>query len=73
MGPIKVLSFLAQILVLIGALNWGLVGYFGIDAVHVLFPKGYVNTAYITIGAAALFLVSARILTIGMPLVFGKI
>jgi len=73
MGPVKVLSLFAQLLVLVGALNWRLVGYFGVDAVQVLLPKAYMRTAYITIGAAALFLVAARIMALGMPLMLGKI
>jgi uncharacterized membrane protein YuzA (DUF378 family) len=73
MGPVKVLSTFAQLLVLIGALNWGLVGYFGVDAVEVLLPKAYVRTAYIAVGASALFLVLSRIMALGMPFVFGKI
>jgi uncharacterized membrane protein YuzA (DUF378 family) len=73
MGPLKVLSTLAQLLVLIGALNWGLVGYFGVDAVEVLLPKAYVRTGYIAVGAAALFLVLARIFALAAPMMLGKI
>jgi uncharacterized membrane protein YuzA (DUF378 family) len=73
MGPLKILSILAQVLVLIGALNWGLVGYFGVDAVEVLLPKGYVRTGYIAVGAAALFLVLARIFALAAPMMLGKI
>lgn len=73
MGPLKVLSILAQVLVLIGALNWGLIGYFGVDAVEVLMPKAYVRTTYIAVGAGALFLVLARILALAAPIALGKV
>jgi uncharacterized membrane protein YuzA (DUF378 family) len=50
----------AQLLVLIGALSWGLIGYSKIDAVVMIFPRQFVNTVYITIGIAALFLITQR-------------
>ncbi len=54
------LTNVAQLLVLIGALSWGLIGYSKIDAVVMIFPRQVVNTVYITIGIAALFLITQR-------------
>ncbi len=52
------LIFIAKILVIIGALNWGLVGLFNLDLVERLF--GHMSTVtriiYILVGVSALFL-----------------
>ena len=34
----KITNFIALTLVVIGALNWGLIGFFGYDVVTALFP-----------------------------------
>ncbi|TCT14959.1 hypothetical protein EDC18_104109 [Natranaerovirga pectinivora] len=57
----KTLDYIALILVLIGAINWGLVGFFNFDLVAALF--GGVNTAfsrviYAIIGIAGLYAIS---------------
>ena len=51
----KIISLIATILVLFGALNWGLVGLFGIDAVVKLFGAGTLATkvTYDLIGLSA--------------------
>jgi uncharacterized membrane protein YuzA (DUF378 family) len=57
------LGWLAEILVLIGALNWGLVGAFGIDAVAKLFGVGTpAKIVYLIIGVAALYLLIFAVL-----------
>jgi uncharacterized membrane protein YuzA (DUF378 family) len=56
------LNFLAQILVLVGALNWGLVGAFNVDAVKQLIPYSYVKTVYVLVGLAALYLILCRLM-----------
>ncbi|MCB1181025.1 MAG: DUF378 domain-containing protein [Chlamydiia bacterium] len=33
----KVISWIAMILVVIGALNWGMIGFFGLDVVGMIF------------------------------------
>lgn len=33
----KVINIIALVLVIIGALNWGLLGFFGLDLVHLIF------------------------------------
>ena len=53
----KLVAHLASLLVLLGALNWGLVGFFGIDMVIHLFGVGTVATkvTYDLIGVSAVF------------------
>ena len=52
----KLICFIASILVLFGALNWGLVGMFGIDLVVKFFGAGTLATkvTYDLIGISAL-------------------
>lgn len=51
----KLISLIASLLVLFGALNWGLVGMFGIDLVVKFFGAGTLATkvTYDLIGVAA--------------------
>ncbi len=50
----KVLNVIAMILVFIGGLNWGLVGFFNFDIVATIF--GYwANIVYAIVGLAALY------------------
>ena len=56
------LNFLAQLLVLVGALNWGLVGALDIDAVKHIVPHSYVKTVYVLVGVAALYLILCRLM-----------
>ena len=52
----KTLKLIAFILILIGALNWGLVGFFHFDFVVRLFGTSVVTTiVYDLVGIAALF------------------
>jgi hypothetical protein len=44
-------------LVLVGALNWGLVGLFSFNLVESLgFPSGLVQTVYVLVGASAVYM-----------------
>lgn len=46
----------AMVLVLIGALNWGLIGLFEIDVIDVFFESAWVDRfLYMLIGAAGMF------------------
>jgi hypothetical protein len=54
------LTHIAQLLVLVGALNWGLFGLNKTDAVVMIFPKRFVRNIHIAIGIAALFLIILR-------------
>lgn len=52
----KMLEFITLILIVVGALNWGLVGLFKVDLVAALFGKMTVatRTLYVLVGVAAL-------------------
>jgi uncharacterized membrane protein YuzA (DUF378 family) len=56
------IGLIAQLLVLIGALNWGLMGINKTDAIVVLFPRQFVRYVHLAVGVAALYLILARFL-----------
>lgn len=50
------IDWIALVLVIIGGINWGLVGLFGFNAVEFLFAESLVAKAvYALIGASALY------------------
>lgn len=51
------LDYLAQVLLVIGGLNWGLVGLMDLDLVATLFGQGSTisRVIYVAVGAAALW------------------
>lgn len=49
----------AHFLVLVGALNWGLIGLTKIDAVKALFGP-FTASVYVAVGIAALYLIGLR-------------
>ncbi len=54
------LNYFCRPLVLIGALNWGLVGAFNFNLVSVLFGVGLITRlVYILVGLSALFVIYA--------------
>lgn len=53
----KMLHMAAFALVVVGALNWGLVGLFGVNAVTMIFGSmGLENIVYILVGASAVYI-----------------
>lgn len=56
----KALDYIALILVIIGAINWGLVGFFGLDLVAFLFGSMSVisRIIYAVIGICGLYAIS---------------
>ena len=54
----KIVNTVAEILVLIGALNWGLIGFFGFDLVAAIFGVGSFLSliTYDLVGLSALWL-----------------
>lgn len=57
----KTLDTLALILVIVGALNWGLIGFFQFDLVATLFggmASGLSRTVYALVGIAGLYAIS---------------
>ena len=59
LSKFNIVDSLAFILVLIGAINWGLVGLFSLDVVALIFGDMTLlsRIIYIVIGAAAVYLV----------------
>lgn len=55
-----VVNMIAQILVLAGALNWGLIAFTKVNAVETLVPKAYQQATYKAIGIAALYVILLR-------------
>jgi len=53
----SVLDMIAMVLVLIGGLNWGLVGAFGFNLVEAIFQVGSLVTqiVYILVGISAIY------------------
>ena len=56
----KVIDYIALVLVLIGAINWGLVGFFNFDLVRVIFGDMTIvsRIIYALIGIAGLYALS---------------
>lgn len=56
-GHKNILDWLALVLLIVGGLNWGLVGLFGIDMVSSIFGPGSTlsRVIYIAVGVAALW------------------
>jgi uncharacterized protein len=58
-----VLKWIAWILVIIGALNWGLVGLFNFNLVDSLFGSGLVSSiVYSLVGLSAVILIVFKIM-----------
>ena len=51
----KTLSVLAEVLLIVGALNWGLVGFFDYNLVGAIFGSGAARAIYALVGIAAVF------------------
>lgn len=53
----KTLDIIALILVIIGAINWGLIGFFGFDLVAMLFGtmSSFTRVIYALVGIAGLY------------------
>jgi len=62
----KVINWIALILVIIGALNWGLVGLFNLDLVAAIFGAMTIlsRTVYVLVGIAAIYIafISAQLM-----------
>jgi uncharacterized membrane protein YuzA (DUF378 family) len=62
----KVVNWIALILVIIGALNWGLVGLLNLDLVAAIFGAMTVlsRTIYVLVGIAAIYIaiISAQLM-----------
>lgn len=57
MGKYSVIGWIAFILVVVGALNWGLIGLFGFNLVtFILGNTVFTRLVYILVGLSALYL-----------------
>ncbi len=57
----KWVHYVSMILVVVGALNWGLIGAFGFNAVAAIFGKGTIaNVIYVLVGVAAVVVAMDR-------------
>lgn len=55
----NLLDWIAFILVIIGGLNWGLIGILGFNLVDAIFGMGIIaNIIYVLVGLSALYLVA---------------
>ncbi len=56
----KTLDYIALVLVIIGAINWGLIGFFGIDLVAIIFGSLTIisRIIYAVIGICGLYAIS---------------
>lgn len=50
-------DWVAWVLIIIGALNWGLVGFFDYDLVRVLFGDSFGRVVFAIVGLAGLYLI----------------
>jgi uncharacterized membrane protein YuzA (DUF378 family) len=58
MKKMSLWGWICQILVIIGALNWGLVGAFRFDLIYKIFGAGTVSRiVYVIVGLAAIYLI----------------
>lgn len=57
----KALNLIAAVLVIVGALNWGLVGAAGFNLVAALFGTSVLaSIVYIAVGASAVYLIVSK-------------
>lgn len=54
---LKILHMVSYLLVIVGALNWGLIGLFNFNLVNMIFGSmgGIENIVYILVGVAAVY------------------
>lgn len=69
----KMLHMVAFVLVVVGALNWGLVGLFGLNLVTTIFGMGGLeNLIYILVGASGVYLAATHMNDCKMCSMKGK-
>jgi uncharacterized protein len=66
-GHITVFDYVALVLVIIGGINWGLIGLFDFNMVNFIFGAHHMvtNFVYVLVGAAALWTISIVVKTKG--------
>ena len=63
----KLLNSATLLLIIIGGLNWGLVGLFGFDLVAAIFGAGtlFARIVYVAVGASAVLQIAPLIKSLG--------
>lgn len=56
----KVLNVICLTLAIVGAINWGLIGFFNLNLVSMIFGEGTIvsRIIYVLVGLAGLYLIS---------------
>ena len=59
MVEMNALDWIAYVLVIVGGVNWGLVGLFNVDLVNLIFGSiaWLANTVYTLVGISALYMI----------------
>lgn len=68
----KALHMVTFTLVIVGAINWGLVGLFGYNLVDSLLGMGISNLVYILVGVSAVYLAATHMNDCKLCAVKGK-
>jgi uncharacterized membrane protein YuzA (DUF378 family) len=59
--PVKLLAQISEIIVLVGAINWGLIGLIGLDLVTSIVGHGLGRLVFIIVGVAAGYLIYLKV------------
>jgi uncharacterized protein len=59
--PVKLLAQIAAVIVLIGGINWGLVGLFNLNLISALIGHGLGRLIFIIVGIAAGYLIYLKV------------
>ncbi len=54
----KALNYITMLLVVIGGLNWGLIGLFNFDLVSAIFGASLTRVIFILVGVSALYVLA---------------
>jgi hypothetical protein len=56
----NIINIVAYILVIVGALNWGLVGFANWNVVSAIFGEGFARVIYAVVGLAAVWMLYSK-------------
>lgn len=59
--PVKLLAQIAAIIVLVGGINWGLVGLFNMDLISSILGHGLGRLIFLIVGIAAGYLIYLKV------------
>jgi uncharacterized membrane protein YuzA (DUF378 family) len=58
----RILTWVAVVLVIVGGINWGLVGLFGLDLISGTIGHGLARLVFIIVGVAAGYLIYLKVM-----------